>query len=433
MLALHKSLVLGATILGAAAFAIAVVACGARSSLDMSSSGEGGGGTATSTTIQTSTVTSTTSGQTCTSLDVHEPAIFIGPSIVQRKPDIGLEGNGKMLVSLVSDPMFLSTTTFDPSAAWPPEDLAWNTLAGNVVDFVMGPGVDGPVGVVDTFDEGPTLLTTIDPPVPAHEAFVEGGERLFATGIADRYLYGAINHTPGFYDVLAIGSYQPSSLAQVEPPSDCATSEMSASAVPSGQGFLAAFATSGSNTCGTRPVAPANILTVGRYDSPTRPGSFLSFSVAQQTPSSEPYRRVLLSPTVSGGWLMTQTDGSTSRTPPPLMAGEVDTAGHQIRPMIPVSPSGTNIFGAAIATIGNGAVVGWVDLDDPGGATLTVEVLNPDGSVGAQTSRTLDGVVAADILHLAVSPDQRSVYAVVGGSQTVDKVILARFDCFLGT
>ena len=407
-------------------------ACGARSSLEPgpSSEAEGGAATSASSSVASASVTTGT-GLACIALALHDPAVFIGPGISQTIPRLGITSDGDVLATLVSAPDLLLGSRFDPTAPWPPGDLAWQTLTGNVEGFVMGPGSAGPVGLVKTTGSDPRLVRSVESWGLEPDAFPLGSDLLFATGLPDRFLYGASSHPPDFHNLLEIGSYQSGSLGQVESPNACASTPLLADAVATDEGFLAAFAESASPSCSLRGIDPANVLSVARYDAPTAPGSFLSFTEAQHTEGPEPYAHVLLSAISSGAWLVTQTDGSTSRVPPPIIVRTIDKTGHPTSAEMALPTAHAQIGSVAVASLGDDAVVGWLDVDDGAVTTLFLNLVSQSGSV-LETSFDVQGLPTSGDLHLVVSPDQRSIFAAWREDQSVEKVILARFDCQLG-
>ena len=95
--------------------------------------------------------------------------------------------------------------------------------------------------------------------------------------------------------MLKVESYQTGSLPQSEDPLVCVSSRVLASAVPSGQGFLAAFNVPNppEMPCRMGGMGPGTVVTLMRYDAPTELGSFLTATEGDRAVvASEPLANV---------------------------------------------------------------------------------------------------------------------------------------------
>lgn len=422
-------------------------ACGSRSDIasqDPASSGGAGGagGTTTGTagtTPTTSTTASTGTGGSieCADLSVTPIAVVPSPGVA-RAPEIALlPSSGDVVVAFLDAPegadASLVAGRADVFGAWPPafDDLAvWST---GITRFATGPGPSGPVALVHATDGTALLATTFFPDISVAEAPVTAGDEiLFATAIPDRYLFGQSYTTPE-YDVLDLGSYQPSSLPQSEEPLVCLTSRVLGAAVPSGPGFLAAYLEPDPPEPGCNPqsTGPGTVVSVSRYEAPSGAGTFLKRTQGVRFVHFEPFVNLGLAPASFGGWVVFQTDGSTSRSPPPVAAFRVDTAGQALDPgeSIAVSPGGAVVPAVAVAALGDTLAVAWIDAIDPSAPVIAVQLVHPGGALGPATSIPTNDAWYAGHLRILASPGGDSLIVSWEASVGDERAALARIDC----
>lgn len=421
-------------------------ACGSRSDIasqePASSGGTGGGGATAGTTSTSTTSTSTTSTGTggsieCADLSVTPVAVVPSPGVA-RAPEIALlPSSGEVVVAFLDAPEGADTSLVagraDVFGAWPPafDELAvWST---GITRFATGPGPAGPAALLHHTSGTATLATTFFPDISIAEApLTAGDEILFATAIPDRYLFGQAYTTPE-YDVLDLGSYQPSSLPQSEEPLVCLTSRVLGAAIPSGPGFLAAYLEPDPPEPGCNPqsTGPGTVLSVSRYEAPPGAGTFLTRTQGVRLAHFEPIVNLGLAPASFGGWVVFQTDGSTSRSAPPVSAFRVDTAGQALDPgeSIAVSPGGAVVPAVAVAALGDTLAVAWIDAIDPSAPVIAVQLVLPGGALGPATSIPTNEAWYAGHLRLLASPGGDSLIVSWESSPGDTRAALARIDC----
>lgn len=161
--------------------------------------------------------------------------------------------------------------------------------------------------------------------------------------------------------------------------------------VPSGAGFLGAFSLPnppGLFDCNGPPYA--SIVSVGRYEVPPEPGSFISFEQGVQRVTGDLVSHVAMAPASFGAWVVYQTAGLDAEVPPPIVAFQVDGHGAALpdpsNPVdVAVSPQGT-FSAVAVAALGDSLAVAWIDSLDPSAPTIMVQIVRPDLSLGPATS-----------------------------------------------
>lgn len=420
-------------------------ACGSRSDLTSqdpaSSGGAGGAGGATTGTTGT-TSTSTTSTGTggsieCADLSVTPIAVVPSPGVAWAPELALLPSSGDVVVAFLDAPEGAAASLVvgraDVFGAWPPtfDDLAvWGT---GVTRFATGPGPSGPLALIHAVGGTALLVTTFFPDISiADGPITAGDEILFAAAIPDRYLFGQAYTTPE-YDVLDLGSYQPSSLPQSEEPLVCLTSRVLGAAIPSGPGFLAAYLEPDPPEPGCNPqsTGPGTVVSVSRYEAPPGAGTFLTRTQGVRFVHFEPIVNLGLAPASFGGWVVFQTDGSTSRSPPPVSAFRVDTAGQALDPdeIISVSPGGAVVPAVAVAALGDTLAVAWIDAIDPSAPVIAVQLVRPDGSLGPATSIPTNEAWYAGHLRILASPGGDSLIVSWESSPGDTRAALARIDC----
>lgn len=443
-------------ILALASLAAGAAACGSRSDLlgttgDGAGGGQGGatgtaaggstpatgGGGSTGTTGSTGGSAPFECAQLSLALDLIVPAPSPG---LARAPQIALldpVDPGHEVLSFLDSPGgeagALLAFRVDAFAEWPPAFDGPALLDEGVIAYAAGPGPSGPVGLLHPAGAPATLATALYPQLVAAEApFTAGDAILFAAGIPDRTFVAQSTQAPG-YGVLGLGSYQPGSLPQGEGPLVCITSPVLAAGVPSGAGFLVAYLEPDPPEPGCDPAAPhpGTVVSVSRYEAPPGLGTFLERTQGLRLHQGEPAAHLALAQASSGGWLVFQTDGSTARIPPPIVALRLDAAGNALAPdeLIPVSPGGAVVPALAAAGLGDALAVAWIDALDPSAPVIAVQIVGPDGALGAAASIPTNAAWYAGGLQLLASPAGDSLLVAWETFDEGGRVALARLDC----
>lgn len=410
-----------------------VSGCGART--DLATSGAGGGATTSSASSSSVQATSSSVGgapSSCGALVVLDP---IGPLDTgvesMGAPDVALLSDGGVIVAGLDPSSSLLVGRTTPFAAWPPAPVADFLGFAFVSRFVLGAGVDGPVGYYNDDAGAFTLLQSVYPASSALALGTGAITPLFVAGTKGRFLMGASTPTPG-YEVLDVSSYEPGGLPQKEEPLVCLTSAHRASAIPAGDGFLAALLSPNPPEPSCDPVAPkpGTVLRAGRY-APLG-GPDLTFQVGFTSVAIEPFFHALLAPRADGAWLLEQLDGSLSRSPGPLVIRRLDAAAAELVPggeglALPGSQLLTDV---AIASLGEDLAVAWVDAVDPSAPTVVVQVVRADLSLGPSTSFSTAKAWYFGALRMVASADGAKLFlawdASGGGAPTLGA---ARVDC----
>lgn len=411
--------------------------CGARNELADSGSVTGvGGATDASSSAAPSSSSSAGGGPgACGSLLVLDPITSLPtPGAALVDPQIAPLSDGGVLVSGLEPSgasASLRAARATPFDAWPPTAASDAvTLAPQASRFVLGPGVSGPVAYYND-DAGNLNLLMQTYPSPSAVALGTGGiDPLFVAEAPGRFLTGAATPTPA-YEVLDVGSYEPSSLPQKEKPLVCITSPQRGSAIRSGSGFLAAFLSPNppEPSCDVMAPKDGTVLVVGRYDPAASPN--LAYTEGHLSVGPEPYFHALLAPRGEGAWLLEQTDGSTSRVPGPLLVRQLDHAGIEPPLGLPALAIDTGQLGeVAIAAIGDELAVAWIDSLDPSAPTVVVQIVRADLSLGPAASFSTSAAWFFGSLGLVASADGTKLFlawnASGGGAPTVG---VARVDC----
>jgi len=434
-------------------FALLLAACGARSTLVPSDSastrGNGGAGGASSSSVTSGSSSSASSSvgggyPGCDALVVVDPVAVAPTPTLARAPEIGLpDQSGEVFLSFIEAtfdaPGALRAVRMAPFVEWPPPEFgAFLDLDTDIFDYVTGPGPAGPVALLRHASGGgeALLATTFLPHIEGIGLFSGGDDLLFVTAIPDRYFAAQADEVPG-YNVLDVGSYQPNSLPQSEDPYVCITSRVLGAAVPSGTGFLAAFAEPNPPkpaTCDPLFPLPGSVVSLMRYESPAGFGSFLDRKQGERLGAVEPLVHLKMAPASFGAWVVFQTDGSTSRVQPGVVALRVDTGAQQLVPgeIIRVSPDGVTWGPIAVAALGDALVVAWVEAIDPSAPTIMVQIVAPDGTLGAATSIPTNVAWLKDRLRLQASADARGILVAWESDLGAALIGLARIDCIGG-
>lgn len=431
--------------------AVPLAACGSRSDLqDLAGAGASGGqggsaGAAGSPTTSAGGGTTTSTGSTggdapfdCAGLSLAEGPVPAPSPGFARAPRIALLAppDPQVLLFLdapVGEAGTLQALRMNAFEDWPPTFDGVALIDDDVPDYVAGPGPKGPVGLLRHSGGQATIAMALYPMIESVEPSLGSGDALlFAAGIPDRTFVGQSYPTPQ-YDVLDLGSYQTGSLPQGNQPIVCLTSPVLAAAVPSGTGFLAAITEPSPPLASCDSAAPhaGTSVSVSRYEAPPGSGSSLERKEGLRLENGEPAVRLAIAGTPSGGWVVFQTDGSTARVPPPIVAARVDAAGNAVTPgqLVPVSPGGQIVPAMAVAGLGDGLAVAWVDALDPSAPVILVQLVAPDGTLGALMDIQTNALWYGGGLRLLASPANDSLLVAWETLDLDGRIALARLDC----
>jgi hypothetical protein len=423
-----------------AALALALAGCGARSSLEVDGAiGAGGAGGASSTDVSSSVSVGTGgSAPSCDSLVLVDPIVPLpSPAAVTRAPELGLLPEGDAWLSVIESgpgvPGLLRVGRTNAFTSWPPDYQAMVELDPGVTDYVTGPGVGAPVALLEK-PSGPFLATSMLSTIEGIP-FDTAGAPLFAVGIPDRFLAASGFPSPD-YDVLNVESYQPSALPLTEPPLVCTDRPSRAAAVPTSDGFLAAYATTNPPECTPDgPRRPSVVMVVHHTAGPGL-GSPLAYEETDYVVMDDTVLHVALAPASFGAWEVFQAAGDSAFQPPPIMAQKLGPTGLALgrdAAYFPVSPEGVSTPLVSVTTLGDALVVAWIDNVDPSAPTIIVQLVRPDGSLGASASIPTNAVWQTGRLRMTASADlQHLLVAWEGSLDEVPTVGLARLDCFTG-
>jgi hypothetical protein len=320
----------------------------------------------------------------------------------------------------------------DPFAAWPPAPVPSTLVSTPVTDYVMGPGIDGPVAL---FNNGTdvSLLTQLQPSFQLEPWVGAPGPLLFVAGVQGRSLGGAFTETPTYY-VLDIASYQSASLPQQDPPTVCTTTPPLGAAIPMGQGFLSALVLPNppQPTCNPSNPLPARIVALGRYESPLEPGAPLEYTEGHMEVTDDTIVHVALAPAPFGAWELFQLAGDNARSPPPVVARRVDAQGQDLdqgAEPLPISPEGYVVPQLAATRLGDTLAVAWVDAIDPSSPTIVVQLVGADRLLGPSISISTSEIWQSGPVRMVASADGQSLLVAWEGGLDTPTIGLARIDC----
>lgn len=373
-------------------------------------------------------------GLACTKL-VVQPTMIAMTALQQSSPRVGLDPlTGHVVYTFLNGVAAgggaLYAMTANAFDAWPPMWTPALMADMAVQSYALGEGPTGPVALVRHVNAPPRLIDAFVPQIHFVDTpITDEGEPLFATAIDKRFFWGHRFDT-GAYDVLHLGSFQPGSIPQSEQPLLCTKSPIRALGQPSNGGFLAALlAPNAAGGCDpANPQAGTNVSIV-RYDSSDVPGAPLKQSPGWGFSLVEAVVNLGLARTPDGGgWLVFQTDGSTSESIPPAMASRLTPSGYA------VGDGGTDLISAGgvilgalkAAAIGDTLAAAWVDAIDPSAPTIQIQLYDLGKPLGPSTTiLTNDAWYDADLQILASSEKRSLLVAWTTKSITA----FARVDC----
>lgn len=417
---------------------LALVACGARSTLAPGDGAPGTGGA--SSTTSASTASGGALGA-CTAWRLVPPVVaFPSTAPGVRAAEMSLAENEEDLYLTLIEAQqgaagVLRSGRLRALAQWPPDFVGQLEAAVDVRDYVTGEGGSGPVALIARGDGHLQLATTLLPEALTMPLQTPGDAPLFVAGIPDRWIYGAAQKLTS-YDVLDVGSYQTGSLQQSTGPTACVSSTVLGAAVPAGQGFVAVYALPNppSDACDVGAPKPATVVTFYRHDSPTAFGSSLTATEGEHLVFAEPLAKLLLAGTPTGAWAVLQTDGSTAEQPPAVIAAHVDANGHLL-PIgstgLVVAPDGAATGPVAAAALGEGVAVAWADTT-ASTPTISVRTVSPGGSLGPITTFDTSAVFVRGRLRVIAARSSRTLVVTWDGGWNGASAGVARLDCAPG-
>jgi hypothetical protein len=315
-------------------------------------------------------------------------------------------------------------------------------LDPDVIDYVTGPGANAPVALIqhpsDAFLATSFLPTVQGTQLSTLNALPASTDLQFAAGIDGRFLAAASVRTADpAYAVLQVGSYQPDSLPQSEPPLSCTKQAAPAAAIPTTGGFLAAYAMNNppSDPCPAGDKPRPSVVTIARYGAPTEPGSFLTYEETDHAVLNDTVVHVALVPAPFGAWEIFQGAGDDARQPPAILAQRLGPDGISLDPpggYTPVSPDGVSSAFIGAAPLGDALVVAWTDALDPTAPTIVLQIVRSDLSLGPSASIPTNVVWQTGRIRMVARPDARSLLVAWEGGLDAPAVGLARLDCVTG-
>lgn len=402
---------------------LALASCGARSDLNP---GEGGAPSPSpdgpSTTGPTTTSGMGGAGECAAfALDGEPFAIPFGQNATS--PDVGRAATGETFVAwLAQDGSLVGDPSLGSAGPWPDPFDQVTLIAPSAAAFVAGPGPRGPVAFARDEDDQGWLLSLFG--AAATPTFSTTGAPLFVAESTERALFASEE-----LGVLTVGSLQAEGGVALEGPQICLGTTLLGSVVPKGDGFVAAYAESiaPGQSCFAQVPQPGLSLVTMRYG----PGAPMPLTLVEQLRQPEPLLHLALAATGFGAWLVYQTDGSTSRSMPPIMAYLVDHSG-ALQPEgagpFALTPSGVSSPVLAATAMDDAVVIAWVDTVDPSAPTLHVQRVEPDGALGPGISFGTQAAFLSGRLRMTTTADQRAL--ILAWTADVDKSVgVARITC----
>jgi hypothetical protein len=423
-------------------------ACGARSALEGAA---GGGGEAESTTPNETT----TAAPTCDALALVTPLSAMTSLGVMRRPGLALlPPESDVLLSYIgalqddigpldtSGP--LRVARISPFSVWPPEVMDVASLADDVVDVAVGPGKTGPVALVHGASKD-TIATALYPALQGVDLEIGKGdverESLFAGSANGTFLgaFGGVAVTPGDpssameYGAVRVASEGPDAKPQSEGPDICTLSHALGAAVPSGAGFLAAFARPSDQQkgCAANDLLPATVLSVVRYDPPATPGAPLTITQGAELADSTEVALLGMAPASFGAWIVFRRSGPTGPTSG-VLALRVDAAGNELVPGAPpiaVTSHGLYWPSLAVTSLGDSLVVAAADDTLFPAPTIDIQIVRPDGTLAKGTQIDTSDAVLSGRMALQPSADGQSLLLAWENTYGSGSAVLARVDC----
>jgi hypothetical protein len=428
-------------------FASLLAACSARTGLDVDGAGETTAGTGGRPSTSTSTDVGGGAPLSCDGLVLVDPPVALPtPATAARAPEIGLLPEGDAWISILESPTGTAGTLrvgrTNAFSEWPPNFVAMVDLDPAVVDYVTGPGAGAPVALIQHASDS-FLATSLLPTLEGTELLTLTGPAAtttpsFAVGIEGRFLAAAIARQADLNQaVLHVGSYQPDSLPQSEPPLSCTKQAAPAAAIPTTGGFLAAYAMNNppSDPCPVGDKPRPSVVTIARYGAPTEPGSFLTYEETDHAVLNDTVVHVALVPAPFGAWEVFQGAGDDARQPPAILAQRLGPDGISLDPpggYTPISPDGVSSAFIGAAPLGDALVVAWTDALDPTAPTIVLQIVRSDLSLGPSASIPTNVVWQTGRIRMVASPEARSLLVAWEGGVDAPAVGLARLDCVTG-
>lgn len=430
--------------------------CGARSSLETStgSDGDGGAGAGIASGAGGSGANAGGGGSepvVCGELAVDGPAITLD---LAGEPG-GFDERDPKLVSVDGDRVMLFTTrtfagaeaaelhatTFDAWDSWPTTQGPANRIAGAVRrGTAVGAGLAGDASaLLPLFSIGtpgavmPAFAPAVLPAqaydeVPYSFQFLLGNlpqvpQLVLARSESEVRLATIANAEGDWLLVRLVTDIAGNPLTDYDGTSGCGDRPTIARAVSTSEGVLTAMTSGqayGSCLDGDGP-APA----------PTRVQLELSngggASLAFERIAPEPYAEIGLVATIGGAWLVVRTDGSTSVTPPAVIAQRLSPAGVPAGEYVAVGDGETS-GPLAIAPLGDGFALAYgagLNAESP---VIVVALFDANAALIAEAA--IDPQTnAIDAISLVTSPSQRELVVAWAGSEPGALARAARVAC----
>jgi hypothetical protein len=211
----------------------------------------------------------------------------------------------------------------------------------------------------------------------------------------------------------------------------CGNKPLTADAVPSADGYLAALSSHRPlGTCfdDNVPIGVPNKIHLARVS--TAGGITAGASVE----GMDDMLKVALVPRSDGAWLVWQESGASAEVPPPIMAAPVNHLGEFTAPPLPVTGAGFT-YGLFEATaLGDKLAVAWVDVLDPGPPTMIIQVIDEAGGyAGATGVSSPSAWISGTGFSLLGSPSGDRLLAAwatfPAGGADATRIEVTRLDC----
>ena len=432
--------------------------CGARSSLETSSgsAGDGTGGAGAS--IPSGAGGSGTSDGgggsepiVCGELAVDGPAITLSlegepAELSERDPKlVSVDGDRVMVFTtrtfIGGAAADLHATTFDAWDSWPTTQGPANRIALGVrMGTAVGAGLAGDASaLLPLFSIGtpgavmPAFAPSVSPAqaydeVPYSFQFLLGGlpqvpQLVLARSTSEVRLATIVDSDGDWLLARLVTDIEGNAMTDFDGASGCGDRPVIARAVATSAGVLTAMTSGqayGGCLDGDGPAGPpvrAQVELAG-------PGGQ---SLAFERIASEPYAEIGLVATVGGAWLLLRTDGSTSVTPPAVIAQRLGTDGEAAGEYVAVG-DGETVGPFAVVALGEGFALAYAAGLNAESPTIAVAMFDADAGLISQTS--IDPQTnTIDSISMAASPSQRELVVAWAGSEPGARARAARVAC----
>jgi hypothetical protein len=432
--------------------------CGARSSLETSSSADGDGSGGAGASIPNGAGGSGASDGgggsepiVCGELAVDGPAITLSldgepAEFSERDPKlVGVDGDRVMSFTtrtfIGAEGAELHATTFDAWDSWPTTQGPANRVAGAVRrGTAVGAGLAGDASaLLPLFSLGtpgavmPAFAPSVAPAqaydeVPYSFQFLLGSlpqvpQLVLARSASEVRLATTVDSDGDWLLARMVTDIDGNPMTDFDGASGCGDRPTIARAVATSAGVLTAMTSGqGYGGCldGDGPAGPPTRVQVELAG----PGGQ---SLAFERIAPEPYAEIGLVATIGGAWLLMRTDGSTSVTPPAVIAQLLGADGEAAGEYVAVG-DGETAGPLAVVPLGEGFALAYAAGLNAESPAIVVAMFDADAALISQTS--IDPQTnAIDSISLVASPSQRELVVAWAGSEEGALARAARVAC----